>query len=101
MIGPKNLARERGTKAERLCPNFIPTLFVFFKQEHNKLKTHDHDPLQVGDAISESTRRPPADQQHHQASARQLIVLGTASHPNALQQMDTLRYNLCTHHITG
>lgn len=45
----------------------------------------------------QSTHRPPADQQHHQASARQLIVLGTASHPNALQQMDRLRYNLCTH----
>ena len=88
-------------KSREIVSKFHVHVFAFVKQEHNKFKTHDHDPFQVGAAISESTRRPPADQQHHQASARQLIVLGTASHPNALQQMDTLRYNLCTHHITG
>lgn len=38
MIGPNNLRRERGKKAERLCPNFIPTLLHFSNRNTSSLK---------------------------------------------------------------
>ena len=38
MIGPKNLGRERGKKAERLCPNFIPTFLHLSKRNTISLK---------------------------------------------------------------
>ena len=98
MIRP--ISRGRGKKKQRFCPNFHTHVCICQEEIYSKLKTHYHDPFQVGAAISVS-HKAHIVLQPISSTIKLLqgnwLLLGQLPIPNALQQMDTLRYNLCTH----